>query len=69
MRKYILFVLLALSILNLVPPAMAEQCPAPGPDFGSHIAGMTPDCPLMQGQMFGTMVNQMARGIPCPMHA
>jgi hypothetical protein len=52
------------------PLAFAEDahiCPAPGPDFGRHIAGMTPMCPLMDGQMFGTMVSRMARGIPCPM--
>ncbi len=73
MRRYIIAVLLALTTASLlVPSALADgnqACPAPGPGFGKHIADMTPTCPLTSGQMFGTMVNNMARGIPypCPM--
>ncbi len=70
MRRYIIAVLLALITASLlVPSALADEnqaCPAPGPGFGEHIADMTPACPLMSGQMFGTMVSNMARGIPCP---
>ena len=71
MRKYIIAILLALTMaILLVPSALADgnqACPVPGPDFGRHIASMTPMHPLMDGHMFGTMVSRMARGIPCPM--
>lgn len=67
MRKYIIIGLFILSILNFVPSAIAETCPAPGPDFGPHISSMAPKCPLMDGKMFGNMASSMAKGIPCPM--
>jgi hypothetical protein len=69
-RRYIIAVLFVLTTASLlVPSALADgnqACPAPGPDFGQHVADMTLACPLMSGHMFGTMVNHMARGIPCP---
>ncbi len=73
MKKYIIAILLALTTAGLLAPsALADgdqACPVPGPDFGRHVAGMIPACPLMSGQTFGTMVNYMAQGVPCPMYS
>jgi len=70
MGRYLIAVLLVITVGSLlVPSALAEEnhaCPTPGPGFGQHIADMTPACPQMNGQMFGKMVSNMARGIPCP---
>ena len=68
MRRFIIAVLALTTASLLIPSALADgnqACPTPGPGFGKHIADMTPACPLMSGQMFGTMVSNMARGIPC----
>jgi len=69
--RYLMIVIVASIVVGLlVSPALAvdgnHTCPTPGPEFGPHIASMAPGCPLANGQMFGEMVSNMARGVTCP---
>lgn len=70
MSKYTIVALITLVMTGfLVPSALGTDdgaCPLPSQEFGQHIADMAPECPQMDGQMFGEMVSDMARGIPCP---
>ena len=70
-RRHLMLILVASLMMGIVvSPALAvdgnHTCPTPGPEFGPHIAKMAPECPLENGQMFGDMVSNMARGLPCP---
>ncbi len=58
----------ALAFAGTLPAAAIGECPDPGPDFGPHIAEMTPDHALEHGADFGGMVSAMAQGEehPCP---
>lgn len=68
MRRMVLGMALAvtLAFAGALPVAASEECPEPGPDFGAHIAEMTPDHALEHGADFGGMVSAMARGEPHP---
>jgi hypothetical protein len=46
-------------------PAFADQVP-PSPDFGQHLAEITPEHPQEDGAMFGACVSTMALGSECP---
>ena len=46
--------------------SMEMDCSQAGPDFGEHVAMMTPEHPKMHGAFFGNMVSNMAQGKPCP---
>ncbi len=48
-------------------PALADTMPTPGPDFGTHLASMTPQHPIDYGVTFGQCVGTMAQGsATCP---
>lgn len=54
---------LALILATVVAPsALAADCPCPdpGPEFGGHIASMSPDHPLESDGLLGDMVSHMA---------
>lgn len=56
----------ALAFAGTLPAAASDDCPEAGPDFGPHIAEMTPDHALAGGADFGGMVGAMAQGEPHP---
>lgn len=70
MKRMLLGMVIAVALVfaGTLPAAAGEDCPEAGPDFGPHIAEMTPDHALAHGADFGGMVAAMAQGEPhsCP---
>ncbi len=69
MKKYLIlsgvFILVVISLFATSAFAM-DNMPNPGSaEFGQHIASMTPEHPRMMGAMFGDMISNMARDMPC----
>jgi len=48
--------------------AGAAPAPGGGPEFGLHVAEMTPEHPVEHGAMVGDCVSDMATTASCPHH-
>jgi len=68
MKRMLLGMVIAAALVfaGALPAMASEDCPEAGPDFGPHIAEMTPDHALADGADFGGMVDAMAQGEPHP---
>ncbi len=70
MKRMLLGTLIAaaLTFAGALPAMASDDCPEAGPDFGPHIAEMTPEHALADGADFGVMTAAMAQGEPhtCP---
>ena len=69
MKKYlVLLPLIALILAGFFVMPVSADMPTPGPDFGPHIASMTPEHAQEMGAIFGHMVSNMAQGEDCLYH-
>ena len=71
MKKYLILlplVVLVLAGFFVMPVSAMGDHVQPGPEFGPHIASMTPEHAQEMGAMFGHMVSNMAQGEDCLHH-
>ncbi len=69
MKKLFLGMTLGIGLAALaLGSAGAVSASGGGPEFGPHVAGMTPEHPVQHGALFGDCVSDMATTASCPHH-